>query len=129
MYEETTQNIKITVKPYYLDSQSDPAEDRYIWAYHVVIENLGEESVKLINRYWRIIDEAGHIEEVHGAGVVGEQPSLKPGDVFEYASGTPLKTPSGIMGGHYEMKSDKGLFNAIVPSFSLDSPFSKSKMN
>jgi len=131
MYRETTHDITITVKPYYLEDQSAPDQAHYVWAYHVRIENNGQRTVQLRNRYWRITDSLGRIQEVRGAGVVGEQPKLRPGDSFEYTSGTPLPTPSGIMGGSYQMEeSDTGeRFDVTIPSFSLDSPHQPSRLN
>ena len=122
-YSETTRSIKVTVTPHYLDGQSSPEDDHYVWAYEVKIENLGEEVVQLRNRHWRITDGTGRMQEVRGAGVVGEQPLLRPGEAFEYTSGTPLSTPSGIMVGDYEMETTGGeRFDVAVPAFSLDSP-------
>jgi ApaG protein len=130
MYSHTSQDIRITVEPYYLDDQSSPSDDHYVWAYHVKIENVGEATVQLINRYWRITDANGHIQEVRGAGVVGEQPVLDPGESFEYTSGTPLGTPSGIMVGTYEMESESGeRFDVEIPAFSLDSPHQPVQLN
>ena len=131
MYRETTAGITVTVKPYYLEDQSEPEEQRFVWAYHVRIENNGERTVQLRNRYWRITDSRGRIQEVRGAGVVGEQPVLRPGDSFEYTSGTPLPTPSGIMGGTYQMEaSETGeRFDVTIPSFSLDSPHQPINLN
>ena len=124
MYEETTRTIRVTVKPVYLDDQSSPSEDHYVWAYLVRIENLGAETVQLRNRHWRITDAKGRVHEVHGAGVVGEQPVLRPGEMFEYTSGTPLDTPSGIMVGDYAMETEDGeRFTVAIPAFSLDSPY------
>jgi len=124
MYSQTTNSILVTVEPTYLDDQSSPDEDHYVWAYSVKIENQGVQIVQLKNRYWHITDARGHIQEVRGPGVIGEQPVLKPGESFEYTSGTPLGTPSGIMAGTYEMTTDDGeLFDVDVPAFSLDSPF------
>ena len=97
--------ITVTVKPIYLDDQSAPDESHFVWAYHIRIENNGGETVQLRNRYWRITDSLGRVQEVRGAGVVGEQPVLKPGESFEYTSGTPLPTPSGIMTGTYQMET------------------------
>lgn len=123
MYTTTTRSIRVTVKPIYLDEQSEPEEDRYIWAYQVQIENLGADIVQLLTRHWRITDSLGRLQEVRGAGVVGEQPVLKPGESFEYTSGTPLPTPSGIMVGSYGMQSAGGeRFDVEIPAFSLDSP-------
>jgi ApaG protein len=131
MYRETTAGITVTVKPYYLEEQSEPDEQRFVWAYHVRIENNGQRTVQLRNRYWRITDSRGRIQEVRGAGVVGEQPVLRPGDSFEYTSGTPLPTPSGIMGGTYQMEaSETGeRFDVAIPSFSLDSPHQPINLN
>lgn len=130
MYSQTTRNITIHVEPTYLDDQSAPEDSHYVWKYHVRIENNGEETVQLRNRYWRITDSFGRIHEVRGAGVVGEQPVLKPGHVFEYTSGTPLKTPSGIMVGSYEMENTHGEhFQIPIPAFSLDSPYQPIRLN
>ncbi len=124
MYSETTHSIRVTVKPIYLEDQSVPSDDNYVWAYQVEIENLGPTTVQLLNRHWRITDSQGRMQEVRGPGVVGEQPTLQPGESFEYTSGTPLSTPSGIMVGTYEMREETGeLFQVAVPAFSLDSPY------
>ena len=130
MYEETTQRIKVTVKTEFLEEHSDPDEKRFIWAYHVKIENGGRETVKLLSRSWKITDSLGRVQSVNGTGVVGETPVLKPGSVFEYTSGTPLNTPSGFMMGSYEMKRENGnLFSVCIPAFSLDSPHDKCLTN
>jgi ApaG protein len=97
MYSETTRSIKVTVRPFYVDQHSSPAESHYVWAYHVRIENEGGETVQLRNRHWQITDELGRLQEVRGPGVVGEQPVLKPGQSFEYTSSCPLTTP-GLYG-------------------------------
>jgi len=118
------------VKPFYLEDQSSPPEDHYVWAYHVRIENHGPETVQLRRRHWRITDALGRQQEVKGAGVVGEQPVLKPGESFEYTSGTPLPTPSGIMVGSYEMETKAGeSFAVAIPAFSLDSPHQAIRLN
>lgn len=130
MYTETTRAITVTVQPIYLEDQSAPDQSQFVWAYHVRIENKGEEAVQLRNRYWRITDALGRVQEVRGAGVVGEQPVLKPGESFEYTSGTPLPTPSGIMVGTYQMESEQGeRFDVDVPPFSLDSPHQAVQLN
>jgi ApaG protein len=130
MYSETTRSITITVKPFYLEDQSSPTENRYVWAYQVRIENGGEETVQLRRRYWKITDNRGQIQEVRGPGVVGEQPVLAPGESFEYTSGTPLPTPSGIMVGTYEMETRGGeSFSVRIPAFSLDSPHQPVRLN
>lgn len=123
VYALTTRSITVSVEPQYLDDQSYPEDHRFVWAYHVRIENQGGETVRLKSRYWHITDELGHVQEVTGEGVIGEQPLLSPGDSFEYSSGTPLGTASGIMRGHYVMESDLGeTFKVTIPAFSLDSP-------
>ena len=130
MYSETTREIEVTVKPIYLEDQSEPADNRYVWAYQVRIENTGGETVQLLTRYWKITDSLGRVQEVRGAGVVGEQPRLEPGESFEYTSGTPLPTPSGIMVGSYNMEADSGeRFDVAVPAFSLDSPHQQVQLN
>ena len=122
-YAETTRAITITVEPYYLDEQSEPSEGHFVWAYHVRIENNGGKTVKLMTRHWRITDSLGNVQEIRGDGVIGEQPVLTPGESFEYTSGTPLGTPSGIMAGSYRMETDDGKsFDVVIPAFSLDSP-------
>ncbi len=123
MYREITRNIQVTVEPRYLEHESRPIEGRYFWAYTIEIVNMGPETVQLQSRYWQITDETGRREEVTGAGVVGEQPVLEPGQRFEYTSGCPLSTPSGLMVGTYQMVSETGeLFSVQIPAFSLDSP-------
>lgn len=130
MYEKTTREITITVQPFYLDEQSSPDEEHYVWAYKVSIENGGDDTVQLLNRHWRITDKLGRLQEVKGAGVIGEQPILKPGERFEYTSGTPLPTPSGIMVGSYEMEDGSGeRFEVDIPAFSLDSPYDGAAVN
>jgi len=121
-YSETTNAITVTVQPFYLEDQSEPEEGRYFWAYHVRIENNGEAVAQLLTRHWRIIDARGQAQDVIGDGVVGEQPVLKPGEAFEYTSGTPLTTPSGFMSGSFRMIGAAGeMFDVAVPAFSLDS--------
>ena len=130
MYTKTTKRISITVNPYYLEDQSIPEDHHYVWAYQVTINNLGQETVQLKNRYWKITDSNGIKQEIKGRGVVGEQPILNPGEKFEYTSGTPLSTPSGFMEGYYEMETKNGKkFDATIPLFSLDSPHVSNKLN
>jgi ApaG protein len=130
MYSETTRSIRVTVEPIYLEDQSSPAESRYVWAYHVRIDNLGVERVQLRSRHWRITDGLGRMQEVRGPGVVGEQPVIEPGQHYEYTSGTPLGTPSGIMVGSYQMETADGRrFNVAIPAFSLDSPHQPIQLN
>jgi ApaG protein len=130
MYTAVSNKIKVTVRPKYLDEQSEPDEGRYFWAYTIEIANVGDRVVQLTHRHWQITDANGAREEVRGPGVVGEQPKLKPGDAFTYTSGCPLKTPSGIMVGTYRMVDESGeAFDVAIPAFSLDSPYAKRLLN
>jgi len=130
MYERVTRGVKVIVRPQYLDGQSRPEEGHYVWAYTVTIENHGRDTVTLRTRYWKITDASGVVQEVRGAGVVGEQPTLKPGDSYSYTSGCPLKTSSGFMVGAYQMQLVSGEFiNVEIPAFSLDSPHEKHAIN
>lgn len=130
MYSQTTRSLTVTVKPIYLEDQSSPGDNHFVWAYRVRIENGGEETVQLLRRHWKITDAMGRIQEVKGSGVVGEQPVLHPGDTYEYTSGTPLSTPSGIMVGSYQMETKEGeRFDIAVPAFSLDSPHQLMRIN
>jgi ApaG protein len=123
MYERTTRGIRVAIKPAFLDDQSDPEDNRYLWSYTVTIENRGSETVQLMSRYWHITDGAGHVKEVRGPGVVGAQPVLAPGQMFQYTSGCPLETSSGHMVGKYQMRTAAGeAFEADVPAFLLESP-------
>lgn len=130
MYEATTRAIRVSVRPQYLPDQSDPADSQYVWAYHVRIENQGTDTVQLRSRHWRITDGLGRLQEVRGPGVIGKTPMLRPGEVFEYTSGTPLSTSSGIMSGTYQMVSETGeKFNIEIPAFSLDTPAAPRSLN
>lgn len=130
MYEQVTRSIRVRVRPEYLEAQSAPDEGRYFWSYTVEILNEGSETVQLRSRYWRITDANGRVEEVRGAGVVGQTPVLGPGESFEYTSGCPLKTSSGIMVGTYQMaKNDGAVIEIAIPAFSLDSPFARRSLN
>ncbi|MBY3159258.1 Co2+/Mg2+ efflux protein ApaG [Rhizobium laguerreae] len=123
MYRALTREIEVVVEPFYLEEQSDPEDDRYVWGYRIVISNNSGIAVRLVNRYWNITDQNGQVDEVTGPGVVGEQPRLRPGDTYEYSSGCPLDTPSGLMFGHYQMETDDGeMFDVDIPAFSLDAP-------
>ena len=123
-------NVKVFVESTYLEDHSDPYEDSYLWSYKVIIKNNEKEKIKLISRHWKIFDSNGNFREVKGKGVVGEQPTIEPGDKFEYTSGTPLTTSSGFMEGTYEMQSDNGnFFDVQIPQFSLDTPFENNELN
>ena len=120
----------MSVEPTYLDARSSPDSSQYFWAYRVVIENQGQETVQLLTRHWMITNARGDLTEVKGPGVVGEQPILKPGESFAYDSGAPLNTPSGMMGGAYQMESETGeRFDIEIPTFSLDSPNQRQFLN
>ena len=130
MYRATTRDICVSVEPIFLEERSSPSEGQYVWAYRVRIENGSADTVQLLTRYWRITDSLGRVQEVRGAGVVGEQPILAPGDSYEYTSGTPLPTPSGIMLGAYGMRTMGGQqFDIEIPAFSLDSPDQARRVN
>jgi ApaG protein len=121
MYHAKTRSIEVTVEPSYEESES--GNGRYFWSYTINITNGGSQIVQVRSRHWRITDGNGRIEEVKGAGVVGKQPVLKPGESFTYTSGCPLTTPSGIMVGTYQVETDGGeRFNIAIPAFSLDLP-------
>jgi ApaG protein len=123
MYRAVTRRIEVTVEPDFLPERSSVAKSEYFWSYTIVITNTGAETVQLQTRHWIIIDATGHRHEFRGEGVVGEQPVLRPGERFEYTSGVPLRTASGIMTGRYQMVSQSGEhFEIEVPTFSLDSP-------
>jgi ApaG protein len=130
-YEAVTEGVRVRVSPLYMPAESAPAEGRHFWSYTIEIANLSARPVRLVNRYWRIVDATGHVQEVRGAGVVGKQPLLQPGEAFTYTSGCPLTAPSGMMGGHYEMidLAAKTAFLAIVPTFALDSPATDRRAN
>ena len=130
MYTATTNGIRVSVVSAYDEERSDPSEHRYFWTYTVEVANVGSRTARLTHRHWAITDAHGRREDVRGAGVVGEQPTLKPGQSFKYTSGCPLKTPSGIMAGSYLMVDEDGsAFDVTVPTFSLDSPVSKRVVN
>jgi ApaG protein len=130
MYERQTRNIRVAVKPAFLDDQSDPDEARYLWSYTVTIENTGAETVQLLSRHWHITDGNGQIKEVSGPGVVGAQPVLAPGQKFQYTSGCPLPTSSGYMVGRYQMRDSAGeAFEAEIPAFLLESPHERRQIH
>jgi ApaG protein len=130
MYRTMTHDIEVSVEPFYLADRSDPEAGRYVWGYRVTIDNQSDEHVKLLSRYWHITDGTGRVEEVRGPGVVGEQPELDPGDSYQYMSGCPLSTPSGIMVGRYTMRNARGdTFDIAIPAFSLDLPDGRRTVN
>jgi len=130
MYRAVTRKIEVTVTPRFLSERSSPNNGYYFWAYTINIANLGEETVQLKTRHWRITDALGRLQEVRGPGVVGEEPVLKGGESFEYTSGVPLPTPSGFMVGSYGMVTAAGeRFDIEIPAFSLDSSHAERTIN
>lgn len=124
MYTKTTRHICVRVDPVFLEDQSLPLDYYYVWAYRVWIENQGAETVQVLRRTWRITDSQGETHEVKGDGIVGEKPWIAPGETYQYTSGTPLATPSGMMEGLYHLKTQSGAyFDVKIPAFSLDSPY------
>jgi len=130
MYRATTHSIEVAVTPRFVADSSSPEKNEFFWAYTISITNQGKETVQLKTRHWRITDANGRLQEVRGAGVVGEEPVLKAGEAFEYTSGVPLQTPSGFMAGTYGMVGADGQqFDIEIPAFSLDSADSKRTLN
>jgi len=123
MTESRSHQIEVKIQSAYFKEQSDPANQHYVFLYQVTLKNTGTEAAKLLSRHWVITDAHGTVQEVHGLGVVGEQPHLQPGETFEYTSGAVLNTPVGSMQGSYELVADDGVvFKAEVPAFSLAIP-------
>ncbi len=123
MAESRKYHITVTTQVDYLPEQSDEAKDRYIFAYTITILNSGTVAAQLISRHWIITDALQQVQEIRGLGVVGEQPILKPGESFQYQSGTGLATPMGNMRGHYQMTADDGHpFEVEIPEFLLSIP-------
>ena len=115
--------IEVNVETNYIEEQSSPEDERFVFAYNVTLYNAGQVAAKLMTRLWIITDANGNVQEVHGEGVVGEKPYLRPGETFEYTSGTILETPVGSMQGSYQMVTDDGLaFDAEIPAFTLALP-------
>ena len=130
MYQAVTRDIAVTVSARFMADRSSGDDNRYFWAYTVGIANRSAVTVQLKTRHWRITDGLGRVQEVRGAGVVGEEPVLEPGAAFEYTSGVPLPTPSGFMTGTYGMVTMDGeRFDIEIPVFSLDSPDAKRTLN
>ena len=123
MGQKSHYHIQVEVQSYYLEEQSKPDQDRYVFAYTIRIMNQGSVAAKLLTRHWIITDSNGKVEEVRGDGVVGEQPYLHPGEGFQYTSGAILETSVGRMEGSYQMLADDGMtFNAEIPAFILSIP-------
>jgi len=130
MYRAVTRNIEVTVTPRFVAERSSPDNGHFFWAYTIEITNFGQETVQLKSRHWRITDALGRLQEVKGAGVVGEEPILKTGESFEYTSHVPLPTSSGFMAGTYRMVTEAGeSFDIEIPAFSLDCSYSERTIN
>jgi ApaG protein len=130
-YVAITNDIEVSVWPEFVDNKISQIGELFIWAYHVRIKNKSTESIKLLSRYWRIVDECGNVQEIEGEGVVGEKPLILPSGAYQYSSGVHLKYPSGIMSGKYRMEKilNKETFEIKIPNFSLDIPSSKTVLN
>jgi ApaG protein len=130
MYRALSHSIEVKVTPRFLADRSSPENGYFFWAYTITLTNFGRETVQLKTRHWRITDAHGRLQEVRGAGVVGQEPVLKPGEDFEYTSGVPLPTPSGFMTGSYGMVTETGMpFDIDIPAFSLDAPAAPRTLN
>ena len=126
MYKAVTRGIRVTVEPRFVEEESQPEKGKFFFAYTVEITNLSTERVQLESRHWTIVDGLGRFQQVKGAGVVGKQPVLGPGETFTYTSGCPLTTPDGTMQGTYLMLLENGeTFTAEIPAFALESRFAK----
>lgn len=122
--EAVTRGIRVQVRAEYAAERSQPSRSQWFFLYTVTIVNEGEETVQLLTRHWVITDDAGRVDDVRGPGVVGKQPTLAPGESFEYTSGCPLTTPFGIMAGTYHMiTADGEKFDAVVAPFTLSEPY------
>lgn len=129
-YEAVTEGVVVRVRPQFLESESKPEDYRFVWAYHIEIENTGARTWQLMTRHWRITDRDGRVQEVNGPGVVGQQPVLKPGETFNYSSGCPLLVPSGMMQGVYQLVDESGdILDVKIPLFALDSPYDQRRAN
>ena len=123
-YEAITAGVRIRVRPKFMHDESHPSDNKFIWAYTVEVENETERSWTIVRRHWHIVDAAGREQIVEGEGVIGQTPTIEPGERFSYTSGTPLFAPSGIMSGTYDLESETGdTLVATIPAFSLDSPY------
>jgi len=122
--EAVTRGVRVLVRSEYAPERSRPAANEWFFLYTVTISNEGTEPVQLLTRHWIITDGTGKVEEVRGPGVVGKQPTLKPGEAFEYTSGCPLSTPFGVMEGTYQMVAQNGArFDAKIAPFTLSEPY------
>jgi ApaG protein len=124
MFSQTTYNIEVKVQPSFIEHQSVPEDELYVWSYQVEIANRGLETIRLRSRHWKIVNARGEMAEVHGEGIVGKQPLIPPGGSWTYVSYTNLTSASGVMYGAYACEKDSGeLISIDIPVFSLDSPY------
>jgi ApaG protein len=122
--EAVTRGVRVRVESEYAPDRSQPGSGQWFFLYTVTIANEGAETVQLLTRHWIITDGTGNVEEVRGPGVVGKQPTLRPGESFEYTSGCPLRTPFGVMEGTYQMVTEAGeRFDAKIAPFTLSEPY------
>lgn len=126
-YEAVTDGVRIRVRTRFLHDESEPGRSRFMWSYTIDVENESDRTWTIARRHWRIVDAVGRMLAVDGEGVVGQTPTLGPGERFNYSSGTPLATPSGLMSGTYDLVGENGEeMVAVIPTFSLDSPYDTS---
>jgi ApaG protein len=129
-YSEITHAIRVSATPYFVEEESSHEQNQYLWAYQIRIENLSPHEVQLKRRHWEILDAHGRKQLIEGDGIIGQQPTLKPGDALEYTSSAPLSTPSGVMHGYYVMMNNTGEeIEVTIPAFSLDSPYQARTIN
>ena len=124
LYEHVTEGVRIRVRPKFMHDESEPVQGRFMWSYIVDVENESEQTWTIVRRHWRIVDALGRMQAVDGEGVIGQTPTLEPGERFSYMSGAPLSAPSGLMSGTYDLQSEEGeVLIVTIPMFSLDSPY------
>lgn len=127
-YEAVTDGVRIRVRPRFLHDESEPGRSHFMWSYSVEVENDSDRIWTIARRHWQIVDSAGRVQAVDGDGVIGQTPTIGPGERFSYTSGAPLSTPSGLMSGTYDLIGENGEeLVAVIPAFSLDSPYDTSR--
>lgn len=127
LYEHITQGVRIRVRPKFMHDELEPSRGRFMWSYTVDVENESDQAWTIVRRHWQIVDAQGRMQAVDGEGVIGQTPTLQPGERFSYTSGAPLAAPSGMMSGTYDLQDESGFeIVATIPVFSLDSPYDTS---
>lgn len=131
MYKKVTHGISVEIEVFFLTKQAKDNEELYVWAYKASIKNERDESIRIKDRHWHVTDIMGNSKDMHGEGIIGEHPLIKPNDSYEYMSGVPLFSPSGIMVGKYtiETEDSKKILDISIPAFSLDSPYQEPVIN